>query len=106
MNTWLLWQMLGVYPLVTTNVYLLVSPWFPDLNMTINGDKNLRVLATGLEEGYFVQSIRINGVLWEKNWFEHEDVMVDGGVIEFELGAEMKIWEVGNVPPSLGHVEL
>ncbi|KAL3496950.1 glycosyl hydrolase family 92-domain-containing protein [Aspergillus germanicus] len=106
MNTWLLWQMLGVYPLVTTNVYLLVSPWFPDLNMTINGDKNLRVLATGLEEGYFVQSIRINGVLWEKNWFEHEDVMVDGGVIEFELGTEMKIWEVGNVPPSLGHVEL
>ncbi|KAL2838781.1 glycosyl hydrolase family 92-domain-containing protein [Aspergillus pseudodeflectus] len=105
MNTWLLWQMLGMYPLVTTNVYLLVSPWFPDLNMTINGDKNLRIIATGLEDGIFVQSVWINGALWEKNWFEHEDVMVDGGVIEFELGGEMKMWEV-DVPPSLGHVEL
>ncbi|CEL07447.1 Putative Glycosyl hydrolase, family 92 protein [Aspergillus calidoustus] len=106
MNTWLLWQMLGIYPLATTNVYLLVSPWFPDLNMTINGDKKLRIIATGLEDGVFVQSVRINGTLWEKNWFEHEDVMVDGGLIEFELGGEMKMWEVGDVPPSLGHVEL
>ncbi|KAL3463002.1 glycosyl hydrolase family 92-domain-containing protein [Aspergillus heterothallicus] len=106
MNTWLLWQMLGIYPLVTTPIYLLSSPWFPDLNMTINGNKNLRIIACGLEEGYFVQSVKINGEVWEKNWFEHADVMERGGVIEFELGAEMKVWEGGEVPPSLGHVEL
>ncbi|KAL2839080.1 glycosyl hydrolase family 92-domain-containing protein [Aspergillus pseudoustus] len=106
MNTWLLWQMLGIYPLVTTPVYLLASPWFPDLNMTVNGDKNLRIIAHGLDDGYFVQRVRINGVLWERNWFEQADVMESGGVIEFELGPEMKEWERGRVPPSLGHVEL
>ncbi|KAL4921840.1 glycosyl hydrolase family 92-domain-containing protein [Aspergillus aurantiobrunneus] len=106
MNTWLLWSILGIYPMVTTRTYLLGSPWFGDLNMTINGNNTLRILATNIEDGYFVQSVRINGVPWEKNWFEHEDVMESGGVIEFELGRESVVWEVGDVPASPGHVEL
>lgn len=105
MNSWLLWQMLGMYPIVTQPVYLLSSPWFPDLNMTVNGDKTLRISATGLDEGYYVQSVKINGQPWTKNWFEHEDVMVKGGHIEFDLGKQMKAWETGEVPPSPGHVE-
>jgi len=109
MNSWLLWNMLGIYPVVTQPVYLLSSPWFPDLNMTINGDKTLRITATGLDRGpesYYVQSVKINGRPWTKNWFEHKDVMVEGGTIEFELGPEMKIWETGEVPPSPGHYTL
>ncbi|GFF50725.1 uncharacterized glycosidase Rv0584 [Aspergillus udagawae] len=106
MNSWLLWQMLGIYPVVTQPVYLISSPWFPDLNMTVNGNQTLRITATGLDEGYYVQSVKINGKEWTKNWFEHEDLMVQGGTIEFELGAEMKNWETGSVPPSPGHVQL
>lgn len=106
MNSWLLWQMLGIYPVVTQPVYLLSSPWFPDLNMTINGNSTLRISATGLDEGYYVQSVKINGKQWTKNWFEHGDVMTKGGHIEFELGKEDKAWESGEVPPSPGHVDL
>ncbi|KAL2003273.1 hypothetical protein VTN02DRAFT_4483 [Thermoascus thermophilus] len=109
MNSWLLWNMLGIYPIVTQPVYLLSSPWFPDLNMTINGDKTLRITATGLDRGpnsYYVQSVKINGQPWKRNWFEHKDVMVEGGTIEFELGPEMKVWETGEVPPSPGHYTL
>lgn len=106
MNSWLLWQMLGIYPVVTQPVYLLSSPWFSDLNMTINGDKTLRITATGLDEGYFVQGVQINGNQWTKNWFEHEDVMVEGGTIEFQLGKEATAWETGDVPPSPGHTQL
>ncbi|KAJ5549124.1 hypothetical protein N7513_006358 [Penicillium frequentans] len=106
MNSWLLWQMLGIYPIVTQPVYLLSSPWFPDLNMTINGNKTLRISATGLKDGFYVQSVKINGEKWTKNWFEHEDIMVNGGRIEFELGQDAKMWDSGDVPPSPGHVEL
>jgi putative alpha-1,2-mannosidase len=106
MNSWLLWQMLGIYPVVTQPVYLISSPWFPDLNMTINGNHTLRITATGLDQGYYVQSVKINGKAWTKNWFEHDDLMVEGGTIEFELGPEMKSWETGPVPPSPGHVRL
>jgi putative alpha-1,2-mannosidase len=106
MNSWLVWQMLGIYPVVTQPVYLISSPWFPDLNMTVNGNQTLRIKATELDQGYYVQSVKINGKEWTKNWFEHDDLMVQGGTIEFELGSEMKNWETGNVPPSPGHVQL
>lgn len=97
--------MLGLYPVATQPVYLLNSPWFADINMTINHDKNLRITARNLDnaDSYHVQSVRINGKDWDRNWFEHSDVMVDGGSIEFILGEEMISWERGDVPPSPGH---
>ncbi|RDW86774.1 uncharacterized protein DSM5745_03416 [Aspergillus mulundensis] len=106
MNTWLLWSILGIYPIVTTDVYLLGSPSFKDLNMTINGNETLRIRATGLEDGFYVQSVKINGADWKKNWFQHGDVLQSGGVIEFDLGSEQVVWEEGDVPPSPGHVEI
>ncbi|KAL6240098.1 hypothetical protein BDW75DRAFT_235927 [Aspergillus navahoensis] len=106
MNTWLLWCMLGTYPIATTDVYLLGSPWFSDLNMTINGNKTLRIRATGLADGAYVQSVKINGENWTRNWFEHADIMESGGVIEFELGRKPVVWEEGDVPPSPGHFEV
>lgn len=107
LNSWLIWQMLGLYPIVTTPVYLLESPWFKDINMTINGNKTLRILAEGLgDDSYYVQGVKVNGVQWDRNWFEHEDVMVEGGTIEFVLGSEPKAWESGEEPPSPGHVKL
>ncbi|KAF8863094.1 glycosyl hydrolase [Acephala macrosclerotiorum] len=107
LNSWLIWQMLGVYPVVTQTVYLIGSPWFEDLNMTINGNSTLRVMATIFgQENFYVQSVKINGASWNKNWFDHEDVMVNGGTIEFELGSSPTIWETGDVPPSPGHMVL
>lgn len=107
LNSWLIWQMLGLYPVVTQPVYLLGSPWFRDVNITINGNATLRISAEGLsEQSYFVQGVKINGVQWDKNWLEHKDVMVDGGRIEFQLGSEPIVWETGEVPPSPGHVKL
>lgn len=98
--------MLGIYPIVTQPVYLLSSPWFPDLNMTVSGDKTLRISATGLDSGFYVQSVKINGKPWKKNWFEHHDVMTNGGWIEFQLGKNPKVWETGEVPPSPGHLRV
>lgn len=59
-----------------------------------------------LDDGYYVQSLKTNGKSWTKNWFEHDDVMINGGTIEFEPGAEAKAWETGEVPPSPRHVQL
>ena len=66
LNSWLIWQMLGLYPIVTTPVYLLESPWFRDINMTINGNKTLRILAEGLgDDSYYVQGVKVSGVQWD-----------------------------------------
>lgn len=108
LNSWLVWQMIGLYPVVTQTTILIGSPWFEEINMTVNGNRTLRITATGLDnaESYFVQSIRVNGQAWGKNWLKHDDVMTEGGTIEFELGREMKMWESGEVPPSPGHLIL
>lgn len=118
LNSWLIWQMLGIYPIVTQTVYLISSPWFSDLNMTINGNSTLRVTATMSESqnttsgssfgqgNYYVQSVTINGANWNKNWFDHEDIMVSGGTMEFVLGSQPVVWETGDVPPSPGHLVL
>lgn len=81
--------------------------------MSVNGNASLRIRATSAGDntefgqgGYYVQSVKINGVGWDKNWFEHEDVMVNGGSIEFELGDEPVVWESGDAPPSPGHLVL
>ncbi|KAH5494149.1 hypothetical protein HBI23_117630 [Parastagonospora nodorum] len=106
LNSWLIWQMLGLYPVVTQPIYLLSSPWFPDVNMTVNHNRTLRITAQGLgQDSYYVQSVKVNGVSWTKNWVRHDDVMVEGGMIEFVLGTEERIWESGEVAPSPGRVE-
>lgn len=105
-NSWLIWQMIGLYPIVTQPVYLLQSPWFSDINMTINNNATLRIIAHDLDNNagsYYVQSVTLNGQPWTKNWFVHEDIMVNGGTIEFFLGTNQTVWETGEVPPSPGH---
>lgn len=77
--------------------------------MTVNGNKTLRITASGLDynrESYYVQSVRVNGQAWNKNWLTHDDIFVNGGSIDFVLGTNMSIWETGEVPPSPGHVTL
>ncbi|KAF2116762.1 glycosyl hydrolase [Lophiotrema nucula] len=112
LNSWLIWQMLGIYPIVTQPVYLIESPWFSDINVTVNYNHTLRITATGGDnaslgqQGYYVQSVKINDQQWDKNWFEHDDIMVSGGTIEFVLGSKATVWETGDVPPSPGHVVL
>lgn len=107
LNSWLIWQMLGLYPIVTQPVYLLESPWFTDINMTINGNKTLRITSNGDnislgQGGYYVESVKINREVWDRNWFNHEDIMIDGGTIEFTVGNAGQIWETGDLPPSPG----
>ena len=72
LNSWLVWQMLGLYPIVTQPVYLLESPWFTDINITLSDNATLRITSNGDAQslghrGFYVESIKINGEDWNKN---------------------------------------
>lgn len=104
--------MLGLYPVVTQPVYLLASPWFADINITVNGNRTLRItsenrsggdLAKLGQSGFYIQSVKVNGESWVRNWLLHDSVMAEGGTIEFQVGDEPVQWEQGDVPPSPGH---
>ena len=60
------------------------------LNITQRGDSS-----------YFVQSLKVNGKIWKKNWLTYEDVLPEGGTMDFVLGPEPSDWSRdGELPPS------
>ena len=105
LDSWLIWNFLGLYPVVTQPIYLLLSPWFTDLRLTVGDDSaTLRITAEGMgEESFYVQSVKINGEVWNQSWISHSDIE-NGGTIAFVLGSEPAEWDTGAVPPSPGHL--
>lgn len=108
MSSWLVWNMLGLYPVVTQPIYLILAPCFSAYKVKL-GDNGgvLRVTAEGSESGPYVQSLRVNGQVWDKSWMSHEDLLGkdrEGGLLEFVLGPEPVAWDNGELPASPGNL--
>jgi len=101
MESWLLWVMLGLYPVTGQTTFLIGSPWFSDLSVDLGGGKALRVTSTGgSDDSYYVQSLKVNGRAWTKSWLTWSDVFEDGGELDFVLGPSPANWTTGPAPPS------
>ncbi|KAK1727470.1 hypothetical protein CaCOL14_008746 [Colletotrichum acutatum] len=101
MESWLLWNMIGLYPLTGQTTFLIGSPWFSDLTIALGGGRELKITSTGgSEDVYYVQSLRVNGQAWNKTWVTWDDIFAGGGTLEFELGPEPVEWATGELPPS------
>lgn len=104
MQTWLLWNMIGLYPITGQTTFLIHSPWFESLTIDLGGSKKLHVTTTGGDgngdTSIYVQSLKVNGAEWKKNWLAWGDVFADGGTLEFELGEKPTSWTTGELPPS------
>lgn len=107
LDSWLIWQMLGIYPVATQPVYLILAPMFKSYEMKVGlEEKLLNVTAKGLgEDSMYVQSLKVNGKTWNKSWLSHDDIK-EGGTLEFVLGSQSTGWDNGELPPSPGHVTL
>ena len=109
-DSWLIWNLLGLYPIVTQPVYLLLTPWFDDITMSVGENGTLSIMAQGLDEAsgsIYVQNVTVNGQAWNKSWVSHEDLVGSGNsTIAFVLGTEKVGWDTGTLPPSPGHVTL
>jgi putative alpha-1,2-mannosidase len=104
MQTWLLWNMIGLYPITGQTTFLIHSPWFESLSIDLGGGRMLRVTSTGGDgngdSNIYVQRLRVNGQDWRKNWLEWNDIFASGGTLEFELGGKPSSWFRGALPPS------
>ncbi|OHW90470.1 glycosyl hydrolase family 92 protein [Colletotrichum incanum] len=106
MESWLLWNMIGLYPLTGQTTFLIGSPWFSDLTISLGGGRELKVSSTGgSEDVYYVQGLRVNGEQWDKAWVTWGDIFAQGGTLEFELGPQPKEWATGDLPPSPASVK-
>ena len=103
MESWVLWNMLGLFPMTGQPIFFIGSPWFSDLIIDIGNGKNIEITTDGGDEdAYYVQSLKVNGKSWNKSWLSWWDIFADGGKLEFELGAEPKNWTTGERPPVPG----
>ncbi|KAL4807864.1 glycosyl hydrolase family 92-domain-containing protein [Aspergillus unguis] len=109
MQTWLLWNMIGLYPVTGQTTFLINSPWFESLTIDLGDGKKLDITTTGGDgngdSSIYVQRLKVNGRNWRKNWLEWSDIFEEGGTLEFELGDEPSEWFKGEVPPSPASVQ-
>ncbi|KAI0590404.1 alpha-1-2-mannosidase family protein [Pyrenophora tritici-repentis] len=103
MESDLLWQIIGLYPLTGQTTFLILSPWFPSLTLDLANGKTLTVTTTGSTDrntSPYVQSLKVNGKAWDKPWVSWRDVFENGGLMEYVLGLEPVHWAKGELPPS------
>lgn len=62
MQTWLLWNMIGLFPLTGQTTFLIASPWF-SMSIDLGTGKTLNITHTGgnSDTAYYVQSLKVNG---------------------------------------------
>jgi putative alpha-1,2-mannosidase len=94
--------MIGLYPLTGQATFLIGSPWFERLEIDLGEGKSLLVTSTGgnQEDGFYVQSLRVNGEEWDRAWVEWDDIFARGGRMEFVLGRQPVRWAEGMLLPS------
>jgi putative alpha-1,2-mannosidase len=102
MQTWVLWNMIGLYPLTGQTTFLIGSPWFERLELDLGDGKTLLITSSGgnQEDSFYVQNLKVNGDKWDRAWVTWEDVFANGGRMEFVLGSEAVRWANGTLPPS------
>ncbi|KAK8090955.1 hypothetical protein PG994_000460 [Apiospora phragmitis] len=101
MESWVLWVMLGLYPMTGQTTFLVGSPWFSDLTIHLGGGKELHITtAGGSEDAYYVQSLKVSGNTWVKAWVTWDDVFANGGSMEYVLGSEPVNWATDPTHPS------
>lgn len=100
MESWLLWNMIGLYPITGQTIFLIGSPWFQDLSINLGG-RSLHIKTSGgSKTAFYVQSLKVNGEDWNRSWLTWADVFENGGTMEFVLGSNPSNWATGPHPPS------
>ena len=102
MQTWLLWNMIGLFPMTGQTTFLIASPWFSmDIDLGNGYSLNITTRGGNSDTAYYVQSLQVNGQEWDKPWVTWDDVFAKGGTMDFVLGANPSGWSFeGELPPS------
>jgi len=102
MGAWYAFHTLGFYPNAGQDIYLISSPVFPKVTITLENQKKLTIIAHNANaNNIYIQSLSINGKPYNKCWFRHSDI-ANGAILEFQMGKKPSKWGTGGeLPPSL-----
>lgn len=105
MGAFVVFGMLGLFPVAGQDVYLLSAPFFEEVRVThpVTG-RTATIRARGFDAAYanmYIQSVTVNGRPWSRNWIGHA-LFTEGWTLEIALGPHESAWgtKVEDRPPS------
>jgi len=89
MSSWYVLSALGIYSVCPgTDQYVIGSPVFPKVTITLENGKKFIIQAEGNnDKNVFIQSATLNGSDYSHNWIRHEDI-TSGGLLHFVMGPQ------------------
>lgn len=104
MSSWYVLSSIGVYPVTHgTGIYFIGAPQQEHLVLK-HGRGTLVVDAPGFsKENFYIQSARLNGEPFTKNYLTHAEIFEGDAHLEFEMGPEPnQAWgsSAADIPPS------
>ncbi|KAL9076435.1 MAG: hypothetical protein Q9157_003671 [Trypethelium eluteriae] len=103
--SWLVFNLIGLYPVAAQPIYLLSAPRFSSLRLRLfSGTQQetvLNIRAKNLsEKSFYPQKVTFNGAELRRSWLRHGE-LARGGTLIFEMGEQPQGWDDGERPPSL-----
>ncbi len=104
MSAFVVFSQMGFYP-VTPGVpaYNIGSPFFESITLKLANGKDLKIIAHNCnKENKYIRSATLNGKIWTKPWFSHDDIK-NGGVLELNMSNRANLtWGSApqDAPPS------
>jgi len=83
-SAWYVFSAMGMYPVAPgTGEYVLGSPLFKKITLRLNSGKTFVIsAANNNRENIYVKEARLNGLIYSKNFLNHQDI-VKGGKFDF-----------------------
>ncbi|KAI1263419.1 glycoside hydrolase family 92 protein [Xylariaceae sp. FL1019] len=110
MGAFIVFGMLGLFPIAGQDVYLISAPFFEAVNITspVTG-KTAQIKTVNFDAAYeniYIQNVTVNGEAWTKSWIGHS-LFNDGLIMEITLGSEESKWGTAleDRPPSFTPVK-
>ncbi|WP_266202388.1 GH92 family glycosyl hydrolase [Pontibacter kalidii] len=87
-SAWYVFSALGFYPVTpATDQYVLGAPLFRKATLKLENGKEVVINAPqNSDENRYIQSMRLNGKAYDKNWLSHSELM-KGASIEADMAA-------------------
>jgi hypothetical protein len=107
MQSWLLWNYLGLYPITGQNLFLIGSPWAANMTISHMPGKTLTILSNTDQNvngpnyrNQYIQSVSLNGNPLQNNWLTYDDLFTGSNtVLHFNLTSQPQHWDANGVPP-------
>jgi putative alpha-1,2-mannosidase len=102
-GSFVVWSMMGFYPVSGTDVYLLSSPLFPETSLQLGREQSFTIVANNLTEtNRYIQKATLNGLPFERSWFRHGEITTAlDSKLELDMGAQWTGFGAEGLPPSI-----